>query len=117
VSACALCGRDLDDHDRHVRVPASRASPAQPQQERARELAFRQGRSPTGSSRNAKWPAPAAAAQADVTFVRAHFGSSNRSPIGGMRVRPATWACHHADLNAREKILGIGVEMHVLRPT
>jgi hypothetical protein len=35
----------------------------------------------------------------------------------GMRVRPATWACHQADLNAREKLLGIGVEMHVPRPT
>jgi len=35
----------------------------------------------------------------------------------GMRVRPATWACHQADLNAREKLLGIGVEIHVPRPT
>jgi hypothetical protein len=35
----------------------------------------------------------------------------------GMRVRPTTWACHQADLNAREKFLGIGVEMHVPRPT
>jgi hypothetical protein len=37
--------------------------------------------------------------------------------LRGMRVRPATWACHHADLNAREEFLGIGVEMHVPRPT
>jgi hypothetical protein len=28
-----------------------------------------------------------------------------------------TWACHHANLNAREEFLGIGVEMHVPRPT
>jgi hypothetical protein len=34
-----------------------------------------------------------------------------------MRVRPATWACHHADVNAPEKFLGVGVEMHVPRPT
>jgi hypothetical protein len=37
--------------------------------------------------------------------------------LRGMRVRPATWACHHADLNAREEFLGIGAEMHVPRPT
>jgi hypothetical protein len=36
---------------------------------------------------------------------------------GAMRVRPATRACHHADLNARDKFLGIGVEMHVPGPT
>jgi hypothetical protein len=36
--------------------------------------------------------------------------------LRGMKVRPATWACH-ADLNAREEFLGIGVEMHVPRPT
>ena len=37
--------------------------------------------------------------------------------LRGMKVRPATWACHHADLNGREEFLGIGVEMHVPRPT
>jgi hypothetical protein len=37
--------------------------------------------------------------------------------LRGMSVRPATWACHHADLNARERFLGSGVEMHVPRPT
>jgi hypothetical protein len=37
--------------------------------------------------------------------------------VSGMSVRPATWACRHADLNARERFLGIGVEMHVPHPT
>jgi hypothetical protein len=32
------------------------------------------------------------------------------------RARPATQACHH-ELNASQKFLGIGVEMHVPRPT
>jgi hypothetical protein len=37
--------------------------------------------------------------------------------LRGMRVRPATWACHHADLNAREEFLGSVPKMHVPRPT
>jgi hypothetical protein len=37
--------------------------------------------------------------------------------LRGMKVRAATWACHHADLNARKELLGIGVEMHTPRPT
>jgi hypothetical protein len=34
-----------------------------------------------------------------------------------MRVRPATSACRHADLNAREEFLGMVSKMHVPRPT
>jgi|RhiMetdeSRZDD1v2_1073273.scaffolds.fasta_scaffold556725_3 hypothetical protein len=34
-----------------------------------------------------------------------------------MRVRPATWAGHHADESGREKFLGIGVKMHGPRST
>jgi hypothetical protein len=45
------------------------------------------------------------------------YDASNHRAHIGMRVRRATWACHHADLNTREKFLGIGVEMHVPHPT